>query len=169
MSYTVHSILWFVDAAHRRCEIIRGGMDTYLTPMGPTKLHVAPIFEIGPLQPTYSGEGPQACPPVCGCLSPAGMHLSQGVHSTSAASHMPQAADFVQLGHALALLCWQCVQAAVNQRGLQPAPCSGLPQFLVLKLSDSPGTLCWLKTAASSHISIQRGASAAAANNNRLR
>lgn len=44
-----------------RCEIIRGGMDTYLTPMGPTKLHVHPIFEIGPLQPTYSGEGHQAC------------------------------------------------------------------------------------------------------------
>lgn len=38
-----------------RCEIIRGGMETYLTPMGPTKLHVHPIFEIGPLQPTYSG------------------------------------------------------------------------------------------------------------------
>lgn len=37
-----------------RCEIIRGGMDQYLTPMGPTKLHVHPIFEIGPLQPTYS-------------------------------------------------------------------------------------------------------------------
>jgi hypothetical protein len=39
-----------------RCEIIRGGMETYLTPMGPTKLHVHPIFEIGPLQPHYSGE-----------------------------------------------------------------------------------------------------------------
>eukprot|EP00775_Hariotina_reticulata_P010055 gene10055-10211_t len=37
-----------------KCEIIRGGMDKYLTPMGPTKLHVNPIFEIGPLEPRYS-------------------------------------------------------------------------------------------------------------------
>jgi formamidase len=29
-------------------------MATYLTPMGPTPLHVHPIFEIGPLQPNYS-------------------------------------------------------------------------------------------------------------------
>lgn len=27
---------WFVGA--RRCEILRGGMEQYLTPMGPTKL-----------------------------------------------------------------------------------------------------------------------------------
>jgi hypothetical protein len=32
-----------------KCEIIRGGMEKYLTPMGPTKLHVHPIFEISPL------------------------------------------------------------------------------------------------------------------------
>lgn len=38
----------------RRCDIIRGGMDQYLTPMGPTKLHVNPIFEIGPLEPRFS-------------------------------------------------------------------------------------------------------------------
>ncbi|GIL48333.1 hypothetical protein Vafri_4610 [Volvox africanus] len=37
-----------------KCEIIRGGMEQYLTPMGPTKLHVHPIFEIGPLEPRYS-------------------------------------------------------------------------------------------------------------------
>lgn len=37
-----------------RTEIIRGGMEQYLTPMGPTKLHVHPIFEIGPLEPRYS-------------------------------------------------------------------------------------------------------------------
>uniref|UniRef100_A0A0C9S545 TSA: Wollemia nobilis Ref_Wollemi_Transcript_13340_1660 transcribed RNA sequence n=1 Tax=Wollemia nobilis TaxID=56998 RepID=A0A0C9S545_9CONI len=37
-----------------KCEIIRGGMDKYLTPMGPTKLHVNPIFEIGPLEPRFS-------------------------------------------------------------------------------------------------------------------
>ncbi len=29
-------------------------MEQYLTPMGPTKLHVNPIFEISPLQPMYS-------------------------------------------------------------------------------------------------------------------
>ena len=29
-------------------------MDKYLTPMGPTKLHVNPIFEIGPLEPRFS-------------------------------------------------------------------------------------------------------------------
>lgn len=37
-----------------RCEIMRGGMEQYLTPMGPTKLHVNPIFEIGPLEPRFS-------------------------------------------------------------------------------------------------------------------
>lgn len=37
-----------------KCSIIRGGMATYLTPMGPTPLHVHPIFEIGPLEPRYS-------------------------------------------------------------------------------------------------------------------
>ena len=28
---------------------MRGGMEQYMTPMGPTKLHVNPIFEISPL------------------------------------------------------------------------------------------------------------------------
>ncbi|KAJ7544559.1 hypothetical protein O6H91_09G082800 [Diphasiastrum complanatum] len=37
-----------------RCEILRGGMEKYLTPMGPSKLHVNPIFEIGPLEPRFS-------------------------------------------------------------------------------------------------------------------
>lgn len=29
-------------------------MAQYLTPMGPTKLHVMPLFEIGPLEPRFS-------------------------------------------------------------------------------------------------------------------
>ena len=29
-------------------------MEQYLTPMGPTKLHVNPIFEISPLEPRFS-------------------------------------------------------------------------------------------------------------------
>ncbi|KAI7745001.1 hypothetical protein M8C21_003903 [Ambrosia artemisiifolia] len=37
-----------------KCEIIRGGMKEYLTPMGPTRLHVNPIFEIGPVEPRFS-------------------------------------------------------------------------------------------------------------------
>ncbi|KAK9061901.1 hypothetical protein SSX86_019085 [Deinandra increscens subsp. villosa] len=37
-----------------KCEIIRGGMEEYLTPMGPTRLHVNPIFEIGPVEPRFS-------------------------------------------------------------------------------------------------------------------
>lgn len=37
-----------------RCEIIRDGMREYLTPMGPTPLHVNPIFEIGPVEPRFS-------------------------------------------------------------------------------------------------------------------
>ncbi|KAF8059411.1 fmdA [Scenedesmus sp. PABB004] len=37
-----------------RCEVLRGGMAQFLTPMGPTRLHVHPIFEIGPLEPRYS-------------------------------------------------------------------------------------------------------------------
>ena len=37
-----------------RCTIMRGGMEQYLTPMGPTKLHVNPIFEISPLEPQFS-------------------------------------------------------------------------------------------------------------------
>ncbi|KAK1589400.1 hypothetical protein Q3G72_033634 [Acer saccharum] len=37
-----------------KCEIIRGGMKEYLTPMGPTSLHVNPIFEIGPVEPRFS-------------------------------------------------------------------------------------------------------------------
>lgn len=37
-----------------KCDIIRGGMKEYLTPMGPTPLHVNPIFEIGPVEPRFS-------------------------------------------------------------------------------------------------------------------
>ncbi|KAG2719741.1 hypothetical protein I3843_02G001000 [Carya illinoinensis] len=37
-----------------KCELIRGGMKEYLTPMGPTPLHVNPIFEIGPVEPRFS-------------------------------------------------------------------------------------------------------------------
>ncbi|KAL5706845.1 formamidase [Ranunculus cassubicifolius] len=37
-----------------KCEIIRNGMQEYLTPMGPTPLHVNPIFEIGPVEPRFS-------------------------------------------------------------------------------------------------------------------
>ncbi|XP_057417657.1 uncharacterized protein LOC130711901 [Lotus japonicus] len=37
-----------------KCEIFRGGMKEYLTPMGPTPLHVNPIFEIGPVEPSFS-------------------------------------------------------------------------------------------------------------------
>ncbi|KAL9289472.1 putative formamidase [Arabidopsis thaliana] len=37
-----------------KCEIIRNGMQEYLTPMGPTTLHVNPIFEIGPVEPRFS-------------------------------------------------------------------------------------------------------------------
>ncbi|XP_047972002.1 formamidase-like isoform X3 [Salvia hispanica] len=37
-----------------KCEIIRDGMKKYLTPMGPTALHVNPIFEIGPVEPRFS-------------------------------------------------------------------------------------------------------------------
>ncbi|KAL0911510.1 hypothetical protein M5K25_019658 [Dendrobium thyrsiflorum] len=37
-----------------KCEIIRGGMKEYLSPMGPTELHVNPIFEIGPVEPRFS-------------------------------------------------------------------------------------------------------------------
>jgi len=36
-----------------KCSIIRGGMEKYLTPVGPTKNHVHPIFEIGPLEPRF--------------------------------------------------------------------------------------------------------------------
>ncbi|XWS33508.1 hypothetical protein CRYUN_Cryun22dG0089200 [Craigia yunnanensis] len=36
-----------------KCEIIRGGMREYLTPMGPTPLHVNPIFEISPVEPRF--------------------------------------------------------------------------------------------------------------------
>ena len=42
------------SASPARCEIMRGGMEQYLTPMGPTKLHVNPIFEISPLEPRFS-------------------------------------------------------------------------------------------------------------------
>ncbi|XP_039129998.1 LOW QUALITY PROTEIN: formamidase-like [Dioscorea cayenensis subsp. rotundata] len=37
-----------------KCEIIREGMREYLTPMGPTPLHVNPIFEPGPVEPRFS-------------------------------------------------------------------------------------------------------------------
>ncbi|KAI4327365.1 hypothetical protein L6164_019836 [Bauhinia variegata] len=37
-----------------KCEIIRGGMKEYLTLMGPTPLHVNPIFEIGLVEPRFS-------------------------------------------------------------------------------------------------------------------
>ncbi|CAN8229059.1 unnamed protein product, partial [Cochlearia groenlandica] len=37
-----------------KCEIIRNGMKEYLTPMGPTPLHVNPIFEIGPVEPRFT-------------------------------------------------------------------------------------------------------------------
>ncbi|KAJ4958310.1 hypothetical protein NE237_025421 [Protea cynaroides] len=37
-----------------KCEIIKDGMREYLTPMGPTPLHVNPIFEIGPVEPRFS-------------------------------------------------------------------------------------------------------------------
>ena len=43
-----------VKCCWRRTSIIRGGMEKYLTPMGPTKLHVSPIFEISPLEPRFS-------------------------------------------------------------------------------------------------------------------
>ena len=36
-----------------KTSIIRNGMAEYLTPMGPTKLHVNPIFEIGPCEPRF--------------------------------------------------------------------------------------------------------------------
>jgi formamidase len=37
-----------------KCNILRGGMKEYLTPVGPTHLHVNPIFEISPLEPRFS-------------------------------------------------------------------------------------------------------------------
>jgi len=37
-----------------KCSIIRGGMKQYLTPIGPTDLHVNPIFEISPIEPRFS-------------------------------------------------------------------------------------------------------------------
>ncbi|KAF3440839.1 hypothetical protein FNV43_RR19125 [Rhamnella rubrinervis] len=37
-----------------KCEIIRDGMKEYLTPMGPTPLHVNPIFTISPVEPRFS-------------------------------------------------------------------------------------------------------------------
>lgn len=37
-----------------KTSILRDGMAEYLTPMGPTKLHVNPIFEIGPCEPRFS-------------------------------------------------------------------------------------------------------------------
>jgi formamidase len=44
-----------------KCDIIRGGMATYLTPMGPTPLHVHPIFESALLcLPSHPGI---LCPP----------------------------------------------------------------------------------------------------------
>uniref|UniRef100_A0A1D1XVR9 Putative formamidase C869.04 n=1 Tax=Anthurium amnicola TaxID=1678845 RepID=A0A1D1XVR9_9ARAE len=37
-----------------KCEIMRGGITEHLTPMGPTVLHVNPIFEVGPVEPRFS-------------------------------------------------------------------------------------------------------------------
>jgi len=37
-----------------KCTIFRNGMKQYLTPIGPTALHVNPIFEISPLEPRFS-------------------------------------------------------------------------------------------------------------------
>lgn len=37
-----------------KCDLIRGGVKKYLTPCGPTPLHVHPIFELGPLEPRFS-------------------------------------------------------------------------------------------------------------------
>ncbi|KAM0937429.1 putative formamidase [Dioscorea sansibarensis] len=41
-------------ASRCSCEIIRGGMKENLTPIGPTRLHVNPIFEPGPVEPRFS-------------------------------------------------------------------------------------------------------------------
>ncbi|KAG8055298.1 hypothetical protein GUJ93_ZPchr0001g29379 [Zizania palustris] len=62
--------IWFPELAHPvllqrplanlptpvniRCEITRDGMKEYLTPVGPTPLHVDLIFEIGPAEPRFS-------------------------------------------------------------------------------------------------------------------
>ncbi|PSC69699.1 formamidase isoform A [Micractinium conductrix] len=37
-----------------KCEVLRGGTEQYLTPMGPSKLNVNPLFEISPLEPRFS-------------------------------------------------------------------------------------------------------------------
>lgn len=37
-----------------KCDILRGGMATHLTPVGPSPLCVNPIFEIGPVEPRYA-------------------------------------------------------------------------------------------------------------------
>jgi formamidase len=37
-----------------RCSVISQGMSKYLSAVGPTALHVNPVFEIGPLEPHYS-------------------------------------------------------------------------------------------------------------------
>jgi len=37
-----------------KCEIIRDGVAKYLTQYGPTKFHVNPVFEIGPIEPRFS-------------------------------------------------------------------------------------------------------------------
>lgn len=54
MHASVSQIATQMGRTASRCDIIRGGMDKYLTPMGPSKLNVNPIFEIGPLEPRYS-------------------------------------------------------------------------------------------------------------------
>ncbi|KAK6923975.1 Acetamidase/Formamidase [Dillenia turbinata] len=55
-NYEHHLILTQGNFTSRviRCEIIRDGMKEFLTPMGPTLLHVNPIFEIGPVEPRFS-------------------------------------------------------------------------------------------------------------------
>ncbi|KAE7999705.1 hypothetical protein FH972_004110 [Carpinus fangiana] len=49
LKYIPYLILTFLCV-----KLIRGGMKEYLTPMGPTPLHVNPIFEIGPVEPRFS-------------------------------------------------------------------------------------------------------------------
>ncbi|KAL6614452.1 hypothetical protein ACP70R_036722 [Stipagrostis hirtigluma subsp. patula] len=53
LKWSTHVILDLL-AGDAVCEIIRGGMKEYLTPVGPTPLHVNPIFEIGPVEPRFS-------------------------------------------------------------------------------------------------------------------
>ena len=47
---------------------MRGGMEQYMTPMGPTKLHVNPIFEISPLVCHYVIARKRSMPPCDRCI-----------------------------------------------------------------------------------------------------